>query len=240
MFTRQLTIDEYERVSGALDALNNVFGPGLFVGENLITADLRLGFMGDMKFRSAFERAVPTLEERGIVWRVHTIAWAARRAMALSGDFVDVGARQGLEAAVIGRYLDLADAPRKWVLFDSYDVWRFAPYPGGESAGCDLSQRTIDRVAFMPNAKVVKIASLLDLDADAPAEIAMLRVEDRDPSMITGAIAKLFPRICSGGALIIEGYCTMAGRGESLDRFLPHLDHPILELPTGQGLIIKR
>jgi hypothetical protein len=239
MFSRQFTIDDYERVNGALDVLTEVFGPGLFIGENLVAMDRTMGFLADEKFKAALAEAAPTIEERAIVWRVHTIAWAARRALALPGDFVDVGVRQGFEAAVVGRYLDFAQSDKRWALFDAFTHWRFPPFPNAAASRFDLQPFTARRLAFMPNAQIERLASLLDLDK-APEAIAFLRIEDPDPSMISGALNKLFPKLCSGATVVIDGYGAIERRADTLDRFLSRLDHPILELPTGQGLLIKR
>jgi hypothetical protein len=239
MFSRLLSIDDYERVNGALDVLSQVFGPGLFIGEDLVAMDRVMGFARDPKFQEAYAAANPTVEERAIVWRVHTALWAAQRALAVKGDFVEVGVRDGLEAAVIGRYLDFDGTGRRWTLFDTFTHWRFPPYPGAYAARFDLTPFTIDRLAFMRNAKVVRIASLLDVEAPS-SEIAYLRVQDHDPSMITGALSRLFAKVSPGGVVLIEGYGSPAVRGDMLDRYLQRLDHPVLELPSGQGLIIKQ
>jgi len=239
MFSRLLSIDDYERVNGALDVLTKVFGEGLFIGEDLVTMDRVMSFARDPKFKAAYAEANPTVEECAIVWRVHTALWAAQRALTVKGDFVDVGVRDGLEAAVIGRYLDFDKTGRRWMLFDSFTSWRFPPYPGATFARFDLTPFTIKRLAFMRNAKVVRIASLLDVDVPSP-EIAYLRIEDTDPSMITGGLSRLFPKVSVGGVVLIDGYGSPGVRGDMLDRFIQRLDHPVLELPTGQGLIIKQ
>jgi hypothetical protein len=239
MFSRLLSIDDYERVNGALDVLTQVFGAQLFIGEDLVAMDRALGFARDPKFQEAYAEANPTLEERAIVWRVHTALWAALRALSVKGDFVDVGVRDGLEAAVIGRYLDFDATGRSWMLFDSFTSWRFPPYPGAQIPRFDLAPFTINRLAFLRNATVARITSLLDVDVPS-AEIAYLRVEDSDPSMITGALSRLFAKVSVGGSVLIEGYGALAVRGEMLDRYIQRLDHPVLELPTGQGLIIKQ
>jgi len=239
MFTRQLSFEDLERANNALDVLTDVFGDGLHIGRNLLTVDQAMGFANDNIFMAAFAAASPTLPERSILWRCHTAAWAARRAMGLKGDFVDVGARQGFEAAVIGRMLNFAQTDRRWMLFDRYKIWRFEPFPGGELVEMDLTHIITDRVAFMPNATIVKADSVTELDA-APSQIAYLRIDEPDASEVTGVIAKLLPRLCFGGAVIVEGYGAMTDRIGSLDRYLNHIDQQILEMPTGQGLIIKR
>ena len=239
MLSRHLPLEDFERVNNALDTLTEVFGAGLHIGENLITFDQAMGFAQDSPFIRAVAAASPTLPERSILWRVHTAVWAARLGLPLKGSFVDVGARQGFEAAVIGRALSLAEQGRDYVLFDGFTTWRFEPFPGGAVSEVDLSPVAIERVAFMPTARVIKTKSLDDLE-QAPAAIAFPRIEEPDPSQVTGMIAKLFPRLSEGGCLIIEGYGSLADRKQSVDRYLSHLAQPVLDLPTGQGLIIKR
>jgi O-methyltransferase len=239
MFTRLLSIDDYERVNGALDVLSDAFGAKLFIGEDLVAMDRAMTFAQDPRFLEAYSLAQPSLEERAIVWRVHTALWAAQRALCVPGDFVDFGVRDGLEAAVIGRYLDFNRIGRSWTLFDNFSSWRFQRHPGAQAPKFDMMPFTSARLAFMNNAKVVQINSLLDV-APPDIGIAYLRIEETDPSVVVGAMARLFPKVQVGGSVLIDGYMAYAAGGEFLDRYIRRLEHPVLELPTGQGLIIKQ
>lgn len=57
-----------------------------------------------------------------------------------------------------------------------------------------------------------------------------------------GALELLFDRVAPGGIVIFDdyGWLLHAKQKEAEDRFMAERGHKILELPTGQGLLIKR
>ncbi|OYW93043.1 MAG: hypothetical protein B7Z13_08330, partial [Caulobacterales bacterium 32-67-6] len=80
-------------IQAAVDGIAGVMAEprGLFVGDNLITLAKRLGFLDDKVLMEAFLRNAETVAERGALWRIVTLVWAARSALRVEGDFVECG-----------------------------------------------------------------------------------------------------------------------------------------------------
>lgn len=57
-----------------------------FIADNLITFGHTAGFRRDPVFVAAVMAANPKPLERALLWRTHTLCWAARSCLALEGD----------------------------------------------------------------------------------------------------------------------------------------------------------
>jgi hypothetical protein len=55
------------------------------------------------------------------------------------------------------------------------------------------------------------------------------------------ALEHLFDHVSPGGLIVLDdfGWCCNVAQMESQHEFMRKRDHAILELPTGQGLVIK-
>src|ERR1700677_3806035 len=74
----------------------------VFWGDRMLSLDKSMGFLTDPAFMSAWEqgRGAHIYDQydnrQSIAWRMHTLVWAARNAIALpAGDFVECGVFQG-------------------------------------------------------------------------------------------------------------------------------------------------
>lgn len=64
------------------------------------------------------EQPAPT--EFSIVWRTHTLCWAAESCLGISGDYVECGSYRGYSMAVMLRYLDGLPGRQCWP-YDLFD-----------------------------------------------------------------------------------------------------------------------
>jgi hypothetical protein len=70
---------------------------------------------------SCFYDAVTNNKDQSLLWRVHTLAWAAKNALNVEGDFVECGVFKGFCSPVLLKYLDYQDIPRKAYLYDTFE-----------------------------------------------------------------------------------------------------------------------
>ena len=75
----------------------------------------------------------------------------------------------------------------------------------------------------------------------APDAIAFLHIDLNSPGAEIGALDALFDRVVTGGAIVFDdyGWHFFRRQKEAEDAFMAARGHRILELPTGQGLVIK-
>lgn len=62
-----------------------------FHADQLITVERCMGFLEDKKFMDVVKKTAKTVQEKSLLWRLHTQIWAARQCLCLPGDFVECG-----------------------------------------------------------------------------------------------------------------------------------------------------
>lgn len=106
----------------ALDIIEDVYKGHLYYNDMLITVGRNLSFRNDQKFMSCFYDSVTNNQEKSLVWRLHTLAWAAKNSLNIEGDFVECGVFKGFCSGVILNYLDFHNLPRQAYLYDRKSV----------------------------------------------------------------------------------------------------------------------
>jgi len=233
----------------------------VFWGDRLLTLDKACGFFADPAFRKSFE-AIRHLHPydgykspQAIAWRLHTLVWAGRCALAHDGDFVECGVFKGDMAWVVATVLADRMRHRTYYLYDSFEGFseklsRPEDYP--EQPGFldfankyyrqpGLYETVAARFGGMPFVKVIRGFLPETLAIAAPERIAFLHVDLNSPSAEIAVLEALFDRVVPGGVIVFDdyGWQLFHRQREAEDRFMEERGHAILELPTGQGLVIK-
>jgi len=243
MFYRHLTAAQLRRFDGSLKTIIDVYGPrDSFVGDNLIALDRQFGFGGDQPFVQAYRAEAKTLLERALIWRFHVLCWAARHAVRLEGDFVECGVYRGTSCAIVARALRFETLDRRLWLYDLFDHSTRSSGKLMPGHGAGLAGEVAKRFRSYPNVTIVKGFVPDSFEQGVPERIAWFHLDLNDAVAETAALERLFDRITPGGLLILDdyGWRTYPGQKEAADRFAAARGHHILELPTGQGLLIKR
>ena len=76
----------------------------------------------------------------------------------------------------------------------------------------------------------------------APDSIAFLHIDMNNADAERGALESLFDRVSPGGMIVLDDYGWTGYRAQKLAADVFMRDHGllVLELPTGQGLVVKR
>ena len=76
----------------------------------------------------------------------------------------------------------------------------------------------------------------------APDQVAFLHIDMNNAEAERGALEVLFGRVVAGGIIVLDDYGWSGYRAQkdSADDFMRLHGLTILELPTGQGLVVKR
>jgi hypothetical protein len=74
-----------------------------------------------------------------------------------------------------------------------------------------------------------------------PERIAFLHLDMNSSNSEIAALDILFDRVSPGGAIVFDdyGWLSYQAQQHAEDAFMAERGHRILELPTGQGLVIK-
>lgn len=230
-------------------------------GDRLLTIDKTAGFLDEPRFAKAYAeiRGAHQYDQYGgnhtIAWRLNTLCWAARKGLQLQGDFVECGVFKGDMAWVILNVLGYDAIPENYYLYDSFEGFSEkysspADYP--LSAGfldfankhyrvTGIYESVVSRFKPFPKVKVIKGFLPDALDQACPERISFLHVDLNSPAAEVAVLERLFDRVSPGGAIVFDDYGWKLFEKQKIaeDEFMRARGYEILELPTGQGLVIK-
>ena len=244
--------EQLGQITSGLEKVEQVYeqnGLTTFMHDNLVALMRNQSFSNDKAFVVALLGNADAEADASKIWRLHTCCWAARSALGVEGDFVECGTYKGFYASVMAQYLNFMALPRQFYLYDSFaglpEKWsteleRKQANPGYQWDG--VYQDVIDRFGPYPNVRVVKGIVPEVFDTVLPARIAFLHLDLNAGSAETAALDRLVPLLSDGAMVVLDDF----GRQEQRDLCLAHIEwwkcngHAVLELPTGQGLVVYR
>ncbi len=243
---------DVDAVTGHLPGIRAIFqknGQQTFLADNLLALGRVFSFSRDSAFMTAFQTFSRGGEDDQKLWRVYVYCWAARSALTVAGDFVECGVFRGLYSAVMTKYVEFQRLPKRLFL---YDTFRGLPETASSQPERDRVGRgyqetgtyeaVVDRFGLYANVEVVRGIVPEVFAKRCPDRVALLHLDLNAAQAEVGALEGLFERISPGGLILLDDY----GRQE---HGLLHEAHAAwfaarglmaLELPTGQGLVIKR
>ena len=228
----------------------------VFWGDRLLSLDKSTSFLTEPAFRDAFASIFGNHQydqyksPHTVAWRLHVLCWSAQQSLSLNGDFVECGTFKGDFAWVINRVVRPASREKKFYLYDSFEG--FAPTDQTvDSAYADFAnpiyreKGIFDSVQsrFAQDQHVVITKGFLPetLQKAAPAVVSFLHMDLNSPGAELASLEFFWPRIVPGGVVVFDdyGWKVFAKQKELEDHFARERNHSILELPTGQGLLVK-
>jgi len=236
----------------------------IFWGDRLLSLDKSAGFLQEPGFRSAFERirGAHQYDQYNtpftIAWRLHTLVWAATAALGLpDGDFVECGVFKGDMAWVVGEVTNLGQTGRQFHLYDSFegfdpaqttqqdfpDLPGFLEYANAIYSAEGLWDGVQARFSDLSHYHLHKGYLPGTLDRDGfPERIAYLHIDLNVAPAEIACLERLFDRVVPGGMIVFDdyGWKVFHRQKEAEDAFFAERGYQVLELPTGQGLVVKR
>jgi hypothetical protein len=218
-------------MEGIQQAVDNIHPDGIYAGDNILTFGRNLGFLENKDFVDAWKAHAETEVEHAIVWRIYVLAWAAKSVLSrkIPGDFVECPCNQGTIARIVCDYVDFAHSGRNYYLYDLFEQ------------GKNLLSTVKNRFSQFSNLIIANGVVPQVLDAVAPGKISFMHVGMGDATAEIGVLERLFDRLSPGGILVLNNYGWLGYREQMLaeDPWLAERGYEVLELPTGQGLLIK-
>jgi O-methyltransferase len=224
-------------------AINSLHGPaGLYTGDNLFTFHRNLSFLDDRKFVESHNAHASNQFEHSSLWRLAVVLWGFRHGLRLEGDFVECACYRGISARVICDTVGFQDfKDRHYYLYDLFDHDPNLPHHAMPEHGKDLFTEVKQRFASFPNVTVTQGAVPEVLADVAPQKIAFMHLDLNNPNAEIGALEVLFDRMVPGAVMVLDDFGWLYYRAQS-EVEIPWFaarGYSVLELPTGQGLVIK-
>jgi hypothetical protein len=243
-YGRFKTQDDHDFFKRALERFAQLFD-NVYATDNLILFGRNLKYLDDPKFAGACERNATNDQERSLTLRLNTLTWAASEALRLPGDFVECGVWRGFCSAVIADYVDFARVPKQFYLYDTFDgippQYDSERHDSPDFHEASLYESVVQRFARYPNVRVVRGIVPDSFTQAAPETIAFMHIDMNSSKAEIAALEVLFDRVSPGGFIIFDdyGWTGYAAQQTAEDEFMRARGHRILELPTGQGFLIK-
>ena len=112
--------DKIEKFNKAMMDIESIYPGNLHAHDMLVTMGKNLSFTADKRFMNSFISTASNQQEKSLLWRLHTLAWAATHALHVPGDFVECGVFMGFSSAVICKYLEFENIGKTFYLYDTF------------------------------------------------------------------------------------------------------------------------
>lgn len=217
-------------------------------------------FLEDPRFQKAYEKGMFSGHrisgEYGvdlhIEWRIHVLCWAASRAVRLKGDFVECGVNTGIFSLAVCDYTDFATFPdKKLFLFDTYEGIPREQITEAEKqhkrqefnrfAYEDCFEQAKQNFAHVPNAQLIKGRVPESLEAVEIGPVAYLSIDMNIVEPEIAALEFFWDKLVPGALVVLDdyGWRDHIEQKRAIDAFAMKRGTSVLNLPTGQGLMIK-
>lgn len=229
-----------QSIQSAVDEINGQ--AGIYTGDNLFTYHRNLSFLDDEPFMKAIDAHTTTDVEKAILWRISTVLWGVRNGLRLEGDFVECACYKGTTARIICDAVDFGNYPdRHYYLYDLFDHDPSLPHHAMPEHSKELYSWVKERFSNFSNVTVTQGKIPEVLAEVAPKKIAFMHLDLNNADAEIGALEVLFERMVPGAVLILDDYGWLGYRAQKIaeDPWFAKYGYRVLELPTGQGLIIK-
>lgn len=215
----------------------------MFAADNLITWNRNLSFLRDDFFAQMLSGNESDAVEKSCVWRLYVLLYFAEACQHLPGDYVELGCHKGTTAKRVSERVDFQGLGKRYWLYDLFD-WS----PGDEHThmpGHDnprMFEDVVARFADQPWASVIKGSVPESFSQGFPERIAFAHIDMNHPTPESGALEQVLPRLSPGGFIVFDdyGWWGYSAQKRVLDPIAAAHQLSILELPTGQGLLLKR
>lgn len=227
-------------IQSALDGISGV--AGAYAGDNLFTYHRNLSFLEDKAFMEAFRRHATTDIEQAVLWRISVVLWGVRNGLRLEGDFVECACYKGTTARIVCDTVDFAShSDRHYYLYDLFDHDPTQPHHAMPEHSKQLFAWVKQRFSDFPNVTVTQGKVPETLNDVAPEKVAFMHLDMNNADAEIGALEVLFDRMVPGAVLVLDDYGWLGYRAQkdAEDPWFAQRGYRVLELPTGQGLVIK-
>jgi len=225
------------------DSLSDGAKASLFASDNIITWNKNLSFLRDDFFAQILNDDQTTPIEKGVIWRTYILVYFAEIASRIEGDFAEFGCHTGSTAANILKKIDFAALGKKYYLYDLFE-WKegdeHTHMPGHDQA--DMYGKVVSRFEPYPFVKVFKGSVPDSFSQGFPeGKIAFAHIDMNHPVPEAAALERVLPRLAKGGIIIFDdyGWWIYSGQKMALDPIIAAHGFKVLELPTGQALLMN-
>jgi SAM-dependent methyltransferase len=183
-----------------------------------------------------------TETEKSVIWRTCILLHFAELCRSIDGDYLELGCHTGYTASQVIQKLKFGTLSKKYFLYDLFE-WK----EGDQHSHLDghnnprMFENVRERFAQFDFVKIIKGPVPQSLNQAFPEKIAFAHIDMNHPVPEAGALMAVLLRLSRGGIVVLDdyGWWGYSAQKIALDPIAKEHGFSILELPTGQGLIIN-
>lgn len=241
-------LNNYSKVENDSVIFNPIYGPPTYNTDGLTTST-NSDFISEPKFAKAYQLAKETnpWPNFTLMWRIHVVCWVAQNVQKLEGDFVECGVNTGSYARAILDYIPFNSLNKTFFLMDTFEGLDPKYVTEEEKKIGLLNYKYRDTFEEVKNTfkgfnvKIIK-GSIPDTLPECTAEkICYLSIDMNNVIPEIAAIEYFWKKVVKHGIVLLDdyGFPQHINQKIAFDKFAQSVQHEILTLPTGQGLLIK-
>tara|TARA_Y100001968_G_scaffold311873_1_gene334415 strand:+ start:5029 stop:5811 length:783 start_codon:yes stop_codon:yes gene_type:complete len=214
----------------------------IFASDNLITWNRNLSFLQDDFFQTFINNKNIDPKYRAIVWRLYILIYFAQIALNVEGDFMELGVLEGITVEQVLKKTNFKKSGKNYYLYDLFD-WKdeYEHDQHQELKDKNLYSKVKNKFNNYNFVKIIKGKVPDTLSQEMPDKIAFAHIDMNHPDPEEGALKMILPRLSDSGIIVFDdyGWWSYSAQKKVLDPIVLAYGLSILELPTGQGLLIK-
>jgi O-methyltransferase len=231
----------------AIDTLRKSSG-SFYGSEGLYVSGRNLSFTQDKRFIDLYSSLAEDQKEKGRLWRLHVFIWSFMNGLKLDGDLVELGVYRGFSSAVAVRYSEFQNYQKTLYLFDTWDGIPNDQLDTGRAPIDKYKdpanyEKVVTRFADYKNVKLVKGRVPESFSTiKMPEKISFLHVDMNSSIAEIGALNALWDNLVPGAICLLDDFGLLIAREQMINEtvWFNQKDYLVCELPTSQGIVIKR
>ncbi len=232
------------QISKQLLSLASQLGGDTFISDGMLLWGREIGWVNNSNLMEAIQFASPNDEELRIIWRTHILTWSALQTRTVEGDFFEFGCFRGFSACVVREFcrdLFLGDSGREYFWFDLFES---KPNDKPRKMNHSDSQKmAMNRAKSFDDTHVIKgdvRATYLNNPSQLSRKVAFAHFDLNNFEIEYLLLKQVLSQSQKGTVLVFDDYAMTPFSKQNIEyrELLNKLSIPILELPTGQGVVI--
>ncbi len=225
--------------------LSMKLGGDTYASDGMLLWGREIGWIEDHILIKSISKVKPVKNELRICWRTHVLCWAAKQAINSEGDFFEFGCFKGFSAAVVRHYCGSEfnkQGSRNYFWFDLFQTSDTQKI-GNPLDFCDAESIAISRASLFEDIKIIKgdiRETYLNNNLYSDKKIAFAHFDLNNIDVEIQIIDYVMQRVTSGSVIVFDDFAMspFSKQNREYYKFFRKLSIPILELPTGQGVVI--
>ena len=250
-FNRKLKSKEIKIIKDKLLSFSILLGGDSYLSDAFFAWGRELGWIRDDAFLNSCERSKPSKKDLGvnssIAWRSHIACWAASHACNTTGDFFEFGCHAGYTACLTRDFVNekysKKNKCRKFFWFDMFSTGEGGSDKSKKMDQCESEDFARERAKLFDNTFIVKgdvLETYVNNDFFSGRKVGFAHFDLNDFNVELSVIQKAVRNAESGTVFLFDDFAMSPFRNQNKKyrQFFRKIGLEILELPTGQGLVI--